>query len=372
MKIRFGLILLAAAVVCQAQYWKGHPENRDIFADYMDFGVSSAPGILKGKPINFIISGYSTMIPCVDEVTYMLAQHEKATGTSGLYKVISACKAGSSLLNYVGCPSTYTEGANYRLPIDKIVAGQTNVLLADQSPSGLSASPCNESDKNTDNITGMDDPKAEIYAVYMDTVTSRYLRDGFDKVYFNSHLYYEGRLQGMCFQWYGMYKFFKDHPKSNVFPGPYTGGISKSFYPTGFVDSNHPEESGPIAKIVGLGWYVTLAGEDALDEVMKPYLDSISSYNLGKFPPRDYTAPTAVIQNQNKQSDMPVSIKPGFICIASDMAGIIQIINLNGKVVYSSSTKGAGNFNMPRLKAGIYLVKVILNEKTYTGNVAFF
>lgn len=163
-----------------------------------------------------------------------------------------------------------------------------------------------------------------------------------------------------------LYKFFKDHPKPNVFPGPYTGGISKSFYPTGFVDSNHPTDDGPIAKIVGLGWYITVAGEDALDAVMKPYIESISSFNLGKFPARDYTATGTMVQSQSIQSYMPISIKPSAISITADIAHTIQVANLNGKLVYKCSGRSAGTYSLPHLKQGVYLVKVIAGKTKFT------
>jgi hypothetical protein len=369
---RLGLIVLIAAVACQAQYWKGRPDNRDIMADYMDYGVPSPKGILKGKPINFIISGYSTMIPCVADVVYLLAQHEKSTGTTGLYNVIDACKAGSSLLNYVGCPPAYSEGANYRLPLDKLVKGQTNILLAEQSPSGLCAATCSADDKGTDNIAGLDDPMAERYAVYMDTVTTRYLRDGFDKVYFNTHLYYSGRQQGMCFQWYGMYKFFRDHPKQNVFPGPYSCGVAEGFYPTGYQDTNHPTSGGVIAKIVGLGWYIAVAGEDAQDAVMKPYLDAIAAAGKGAFPARDYTATGTTVQSKTLHPDLPVSIAAGAVSIKTNDAHAIGIVNLNGKTVYGSFGSSAGNFRLPRLEPGVYVVKVKAGSGNFSGSVAVF
>ncbi len=369
MEKRVGWILLAAVFTCQAQYWAGHPENRNILADLMDFGVQGAPGILKGKPVNFVISGYSTMAPCVDEVVYLLAQHEKATGTQGIYKVINAVITGSSLLNYVGCPPAYAKGANYQSVIDKKVSGETNVLLADQGPSGLCAPTCSESDKDNDDISGLNDPMAERYALYMDTVTSRFLRDGFDKVYFNSHLYYSGRKQGMCFQWYGMYKFFRDHPKPNVFPGPYTCGIAESFYPTGYSDSNHPTGDGPIAKIIGLGWYVTIAGEDAVAAVIKPYLDSISLFKKGTFPARDFFS-TKAVQSRTLKQGMPIVIKHGTNTVKTDGGSVIRVVNLNGKTVYSGFGGGAGEFGLPELEPGVYVVKVSAGEKNYTVKVA--
>jgi hypothetical protein len=350
MNKKAGLMIAAMFIACHAQYWAAHTDNRDIMANYMDYGVSSPVGILKGQPINFIVSGYSTMEPCVDELEYLLEQHEKATGTIGLYKVVNAIIIGTSMLKIITCPPAYVETDNYRTIIGKMVSGKTNVLLADQSPSGLCAPTCDSSAKGDDNISGINDAMTERYAVYMDTVTSRFLRSGFDKVYFNSHLYYSGRKQGMCFQWYGMYKFFKEHPKANVYPGPYTCGISSHFYPTGYKDTNHPDDNGPIAKIVGLGWYATIAGEDAVDKVMQPYIDSINAYDSVPFPVRDYIS--AIVKAKTKiktVAKIPVCITSGTIFIKTDADYAVRLINLSGKTVYALSGRGVGNYRLPPL-----------------------
>jgi hypothetical protein len=191
-------------------------------------------------------------------------------------------------------------------------------------------------------------------------------------VYFNTHLYYSGRQQGMCFQWYGMYKFFRDHPKQNVFPGPYSCGVAESFYPTGYQDTNHPTSGGVIAKIVGLGWYITVAGEDAQDAVMKPYLDAIAAAGKGTFPARDYTATSTTVQSRSQQPNPPISETAGAVSIKTGAAHSIQVINLSGKTVFSRNGSGKGNYRLPRMEPGVYVVKVKTGNGIFSGDVALF
>jgi hypothetical protein len=123
---------------------------------------------------------------------------------------------------------------------------------------------------------------------------------------------------------------------------------------------------------VGLGWYITVAGEDAQDAVIKPYLESIASFNKGTFPARDYTVHSTTAQSQSIPSDRTISIKLRAISIRTDIGHTIHVINPNGKTVYRSVGRGAGDFGFPHLKPGVYLVKVIAGKKNCTGKVAFF
>ncbi|MBN1982211.1 MAG: T9SS type A sorting domain-containing protein, partial [Chitinivibrionales bacterium] len=177
--------------------------------------------------------------------------------------------------------------------------------------------------------------------------------------------------QGMCFQWYGMYKFFRDRPKPNVLPGPYTCGISESFYPTGYKDTNHPTEDGPVAKIIALGWYLTLAGEDALDEVIKPYLDNINSFNKGTFPGKDFI-PTSVWFTKKAPSAVPVSIKSRAITIRSKHGYTIHVTTLQGKLVYQAHAEGAGDYLIPVTQPGVYTVTIMGDGIRHTGKAVFF
>jgi hypothetical protein len=169
-----------------------------------------------------------------------------------------------------------------------------------------------------------------------------------------------------------MYKFFRDHPKQNVFPGPYSCGVAESIYPTGYQDTNHPTSGGVIAKIVGLGWYITVAGEDAKGAVMKPYLDAIAAVGKGTFPPRDYTATRTTVQSRSLQHHSPVSVTAGAVSITTNGAYAIEVINLNGKKVYGRYGSGAGSFRYPRMEPGVYAVKVKAGNGIFSGDVAFF
>jgi hypothetical protein len=133
-----------------------------------------------------------------------------------------------------------------------------------------------------------------------------------------------------------------------------------------------PSSGGPVAKIVGLGWYITVAGEDALDAVIKPYVDAIASANTDKFPARDYVATAVAVQSSHRQAEMPVSMNLRAISVSTDIGHSIRVIDLNGKMVYTNCGKAAGKYSLPHLDPGVYVVKATVGKNNYTNTIALF
>lgn len=361
---KLGLVVVSIASVCHAQYWGAHPKNRDIFANFMDFGVPGAPGILKGQPINFVISGYSTIQPHLHNLQYLLDQH---AGKKDLYKVIDATTLGLSMVGNIGCPPNLSRLDPYKKVVAAMREGETNIVLANQSASGLLSPEGNCSAKDKDGITNLEDPRADKYAQYVNTFTTWLLEDGADKVYINSQTYYNGRPQGMCFQWWGMHKFFLNYAKKEVYPGPYPCGITEDFFPTGYSDDTHLVVDGPVAKLLTLSWYVTVAGEDAKEEVIRLYAEEINK--TVKFPARDFV-PTS--STHRLKPTAPISISRSGVSIQMDIGHTVQVWNLNGKEIFKVSGNSAASYSFPKGVPGIYLVNCKSKDVHFSSKVPLF
>lgn len=226
--------------------------------------------VLDGRKRSFIIVGYSTSYAWPAMLQDMLDAH---TDGDRLYHVLNAVVGGSPVRTWIAEASTdaYERtfgamvkdffGPDARLRGD---APEPTVALCQQS---LQATRTRKGPvKTVDDLDGI-----RIGADALESLATHLNDEGVEKVYIAMHIYKEGYEPEVGNERFAL-KALLGRGHDFIFEGPDLWSLTIGRHPGAFTEDRlHPNEDG--MKIMAEGWYRTIAGSDAREDVIEAMHD---------------------------------------------------------------------------------------------------
>ena len=226
--------------------------------------ASSPETVLDGNRKSFVVVGYSTSFMWPDILQFMLDRHEE-----GAYDVLNAAVGSSPVVRWLDgaeqYEQTYTKMLSDYFGEDAKKRGDRPVpaiALCQQSLQGVF-------EKFRDGIRHEEDAvRITKGANALQALAAQLNDSGIQTVYIAMHIFKISMEPAIWNERHALNELLA-RQVHYVRPGPDLWRVTKDSYPEGFspVDRVHPSLHG--SRIMAEGWYRTLAGDAAKDEVVK-------------------------------------------------------------------------------------------------------
>ncbi len=269
-------------------------------------GCATSPSLLDGREQSFLIVGYSTSYAWPDMLQEMLDDH---SGGKRVYHVLNAVVGGAAVERWIGEPGSET----YNRTITPMLADYfgPDARLRGDAPEAKVAL-CQQSLQFTRDLRGpvksADDTEGiRIGADALEKLAVRLNALGIDKVYYGMHIYKKPVEPEVGNERIALAALMeRGHPF--VYQGPDVWTLTRDGFPDVFdADELHPNEKG--MKIMAEGWYRTVAGPKAREDViaamhdksydvrtmMRAYIARRRREQTSRVTPNASAAPTAAV-----------------------------------------------------------------------------
>jgi hypothetical protein len=220
---------------------------------------------LDGIEKSLVVVGYSTSYVWPEMLQEMLDDH---AGGERLYHVLNAVVGGSPVSRWIGDPTPEDRDDTFGAMMHDFFGPQARLRGAAPEPS---TALCQQSLQFTRTLRGpvpdADDPTGiEIGTEALETLATGLHEQGIERVYIAMHIYKEPVEPEVGNERLALAALLERNHEF-VLEGPDVWAPTRDAYPEAFEeDGVHPNELG--MKIMAEGWYRTLAGDEARQEVV--------------------------------------------------------------------------------------------------------
>lgn len=229
-------------------------------------GCAGERGILDGKKKTFVVVGYSTSFRWPGMLQKMLDEH---AGEAGVYKVCNAAVSGSPVAKWLGMTNERDRQRTFGKMVSEYFEPGSRLGEASKPSAAL----CQQSlqwvfGEQRAGIRGPKDSERIKQGADAFMKLAEQLREvGVKSVYISTHIYKKPMEPEIENEKYALMELLM-RKKGFILSGPELWTPTKDIYPEGFSrDKVHPNETG--ARIMALGWYRTLAGRGAKQDVIE-------------------------------------------------------------------------------------------------------
>ncbi len=229
-------------------------------------GCATTHTLLDGREKSFVIVGYSTSFAWPDMLQDMLDDH---AGGKRKYYVLNATIGGAAVERWIGEPDSDTYKRTM-MPMLRDYWGDDARLRGDAPQPKIAL--CQQSLQFTRTqrgpIASADDRKGiEIGADALEKLAVRLHEHGIDRVYYGMHIYKQPIEPEVGNERLAL-DVLLSRGHNFIFQGPDVWTPTRNEHPGAFTqDRVHPNERG--MKIMAEGWYRTVAGADAREDVVQ-------------------------------------------------------------------------------------------------------